>query len=414
MNRKTLAQGLVLITLIAMALAGCSAFGGSTPEALPTVVLDSGAVDTGTASTGNTASTGANTGGVIASGVVVPAQEAQLAFALSGALESVEVAIGERVEAGQVLARLAGAEQLQAALSAAELEVMVAQQALQTLSDDLPEEQAAALQAYTEARDAVRDAQRVINGFDVASEPIDIQVASSNLALAERALEQAKKDFKPYEKKPESNFKRAALLSKLSDAQKRYDNSLKQYNRLTGVIVPEFDYQQAQYELEIANARLELAQDKLELLKDGPDPAELSLAVARVETAQDRADAARASLLNLELKAPFSGTVSKVNFQGQEWVTPGQTVVELLDLDRLRVETIDLSERDIPKIQVGQPVSVFIDALNQNVPGKVILIAPTAETLGGDVVYKTTIDLDTPPPDLRSGMSVEVSFGAEP
>ena len=80
MNRKTLAQGLVLITLIAMVLAGCSAFGGSNSEALPTVVLDSGAVDTGTDSTGNTASTGADTGGVIASGVVVPAQEAQLAL----------------------------------------------------------------------------------------------------------------------------------------------------------------------------------------------------------------------------------------------------------------------------------------------------------------------------------------------
>ena len=96
-----------------------------------------------------------------------------------------EAAVGEQVEAGQVLARLAGAEQLQAALSAAELEVMVAQQALQTLSDDLPEEQAAALQAYTETRDVRADAQRVINGFDVAHlEPIDIQVASSNLALA--------------------------------------------------------------------------------------------------------------------------------------------------------------------------------------------------------------------------------------
>ena len=48
--------------------------------------------------------------------------------------------------------------------------------------------------------------------------------------------------------------------------------------------------------------------------------------------------------------------------------------------------------------------------LNQDVPGKVILIAPTAETLGGDVVYKTTIDLDSASPDLRSGMSVEVEL----
>jgi hypothetical protein len=39
-------------------------------------------------------------------------------------------------------------------------------------------------------------------------------------------------------------------------------------------------------------------------------------------------------------------------------------------------------------------VTVFIKALNQDVAGKVSAIAPLADTLGGDVVYKTTIDLD--------------------
>ena len=33
------------------------------------------------------------------------------------------------------------------------------------------------------------------------------------------------------------------------------------------------------------------------------------------------------------------------------------------------------------------------------------------DTLGGDVVYQTTIDLDTQPAALRPGMSVDVTFG---
>jgi len=33
-----------------------------------------------------------------------------------------------------------------------------------------------------------------------------------------------------------------------------------------------------------------------------------------------------------------------------------------------------------------------------------------AEILGGDVVYRTTIELELPPADLRPGMSVEVHF----
>jgi hypothetical protein len=39
-------------------------------------------------------------------------------------------------------------------------------------------------------------------------------------------------------------------------------------------------------------------------------------------------------------------------------------------------------------------------------------IAPEATTVGGDVVYKVTIELDQQPPGLRWGMSVEVEIDA--
>ncbi|MEJ2301620.1 MAG: HlyD family efflux transporter periplasmic adaptor subunit, partial [Anaerolineales bacterium] len=291
--------------------------------------------------------------------------------------------------AGQVLASLTGVEQLQATLSAAELDVFTAQQALQKLSDDLQDDQTAALQALNDAREAVRAAERKIAGFGAPAEAIDIEVASSNVALARHALEQAQKDFKPFENKPEDNLKRAALLNKLSDAQQRYDDAVKQLNQLTGVIVPEFDMQQAQTELEIAQSRLKLAEDKYQTLMNGPDPAALEQAQARLKNAQDQAEAARSNLVNLQLKAPIAGTVTQVNTHSGEWVIPGQPVLSLAD---------------------GQPVTILVEALDQNVAGHVVRIAPLADTLGGDVVYKTTIDLDKPTPGLRAGMSVEVQF----
>jgi multidrug resistance efflux pump len=392
-----------LTFLVMLFLTGCGAIGNPSPTPIPTVALGgSGAPLQSTPQV--------RSGDLVASGITVPAQEAQMAFASGGELEEVNIEVGDKVEAGQILARLAGTEQLQATLSAAELDVISAEQALKKLDDDLLKERTAALQALNLARQAVRDAQREVNGFGVSTEPIDIQVARSNVALAKRALDQAQKDFKPYENKPENNFKRAALLNKLSDAQKRYDNAVEQLNRLTGVIVPEFDFQQAQTELEIAQSQLKLAEDRVELLRNGPDPDAVSLAQARLKSAQDRAAAARASLLNLELKAPFAGTVSKVNFQSGEWVIPGQPVLTLADLDHLRVETTDLSELDVPRIELGQLVTLVIDALNQEITGRVSQIAPLADTLGGDVVYKTTIDLDSLPPGLRAGMSVEAQF----
>jgi hypothetical protein len=76
----------------------------------------------------------------------------------------------------------------------------------------------------------------------------------------------------------------------------------------------------------------------------------------------------------------------------------------------MHVETTDLSERDIPKVKLGQVATVTIKALNQDVSGKVTAISPLANTLGGDVVYKVSILLDTLPSNVRPGMSVDVQF----
>jgi multidrug resistance efflux pump len=94
-------------------------------------------------------------------------------------------------------------------------------------------------------------------------------------------------------------------------------------------------------------------------------------------------------------------------------VLPGQALMTLADVSKLQVETTDLSERDIPRVSLGQKASVTIKSLNQTVAGKVSAISALADSLGGDVVYQTTIDLDNQPAGLRAGMSVEVQFLTE-
>jgi hypothetical protein len=97
------------------------------------------------------------------------------------------------------------------------------------------------------------------------------------------------------------------------------------------------------------------------------------------------------------------------------WVTPGQPLLELADLTHLQVRTTDLSERDVPLVQIGQPALVYVKALNLEINGRVAEIAPLAEALGGDVVFTTTIDLEDAVPDgLRAGMSAEIRFLARP
>ena len=409
---RFLANRFVGIPLILLMLTGCKALpngwslSAATPQPLPTIVLD----DT-TPVAGGAASSQGNSAGVTASGMVVPAQEAEMAFSIGGNVETVNVAVGDRVEAGQLLVRLSGGEKLVAAVESANVELLSAQQALEALQKNLPDAQTEALQAVTSAREEVRDAERWLHSLNTPAEGIDIEAAWATVVLARDKLDKAREDYAPYENKSEDNVIRAALLNKLAEAQGVYDDAVRRYNNLAGITGSEFDRSQAEAELSIAQSRLALAQQEYDELQNGPDPDQVALAEARIKNAQAQIEASQSALTDLELKAPFTGTVGRLNIHSGEWVIPGQPVLVLAELEHLRAETTDLSERDIPKIEIGQPVTIFIEALNQDVTGQVSEISPLADTLGGDVVYKTTIDLDTFPPGLRAGMSVEVQFG---
>lgn len=350
---------------------------------------------------------------VTASGVVAPLQEVHLGFAISGRIEKVAIAIGDQVRTGDLLIQLEGSEQLMAAETAANLELINAQQALDALYRDADYTSAQALQAVHDARQSVKDAERRVRNFGYQAKPIDIEVAKANLALAKKALNRAQKDFRPYEKKPEDNLKRAAYLNKLDVAQERYDAAARQYNQLVGVISSDFDLEQAQMELSVAQAQLEKAQSDYEMLKKGPDPDAVEKAKARLENAKAQVQAAKAAQDDITLIAPFDGTVVAIDVAPGEMVMPGQAVLLLTDLSKLEVKTTDLSEQDIDRVTLGQKTTVHVDALGSDLEGKVVNIAPRANTVGGDVVYTVYIDLDEVPQNLRWGMSVEAEIHTE-
>ncbi len=70
---------------------------------------------------------------VIAEGHIIPARDATISFKAYGTVKEVRVKTGDKVKAGDVLARLGG--QSDAAFAAAQLELVRAQQALDTLKE---------------------------------------------------------------------------------------------------------------------------------------------------------------------------------------------------------------------------------------------------------------------------------------
>ena len=134
-------------------------------------------------------------------------------------------------------------------------------------------------------------------------------------------------------------------------------------------------------------------------------------AQADLARAQALLDSAKATLLaQSALSAPFDGTIVSVDISPAETVVPGQVVIVLGDLSKYEIETTDLSERDVTRVQIGHSANVFIEALNEEFTGEVIDIDRISSTLGGDVIYKVTIELDKQPQDLLWGMSADVQI----
>jgi multidrug efflux pump subunit AcrA (membrane-fusion protein) len=141
------------------------------------------------------------------------------------------------------------------------------------------------------------------------------------------------------------------------------------------------------------------------------DPLHFESAQADLARAQALLDSAKATLLaQSALTAPFAGTIVSVDIAPAETVVPGEVVIVLGDLSKYQIETTDLSERDVPRVKAGQSANVFIEALNENFTGQVMDIDRVSSTLGGDVVYKVTIDLDRQPKGLLWGMSADVQI----
>jgi multidrug efflux pump subunit AcrA (membrane-fusion protein) len=133
-------------------------------------------------------------------------------------------------------------------------------------------------------------------------------------------------------------------------------------------------------------------------------------AAAELEESRAKLETAKANFTQTSLAAPFNAVVVDVKIQPGQFAQAGQVVIVLGDLAHMQIKTTDLSERDIPAVQMGQTANIYVEALDATVTGKVTRISPVSETVGGDVVFPVTIELDEQPQGLLWGMSAEVEI----
>jgi len=330
------------------------------------------------------------------SGEVIPVSQIGLGFDESGTLIEMNVREGDKVQAGDILARLQTEntpEDIAAAISDAELEVISAQQALDELYASAGSSKATAMNNVATYEQAVRDAQYQLENYTVPTTLQNLDTVEA-VNLMKQRLDVASKAFEPYKYLSSGDDTRKKFLEALNDAQADYDAAVKRLNY--------------EYALQVAQANLENAQDEYEKYKIGPAADELQLAQAELENAKAKLALAQSDQAVIELVAPSNGIVMAVDAGVGE--APGTTaIITLANLDQHLLE-VYLDETDLDKVALGNEAEVVFDALpDRTFIGHIVSISPGLETVENTPAIKTQVLLDQDSADVYLPVGLNAS-----
>ncbi|NQS92255.1 MAG: efflux RND transporter periplasmic adaptor subunit [Chloroflexi bacterium] len=343
---------------------------------------------------------------VVAEGHLVPAQESLLNFSTQGRVAEILVKEGETVSRDQDLIRLENSEAAQAALSVAELELTRAQQDYDQFTRTADLAAAQAWQAYLDAQALRGEAEA--DWEDLNIEFLEDQIDDALIEVRDREsdLEDAQDEWDKYQDVDETNYARQAAEDDLEDAQEIYNQAqrdLEEDRREIDGVRAELDAALA------AEAETKRVYDMW--MESGFDLDQKTLLESRLSAAETSLAAAQNALDNYTLTAPFAGTVTDIYLETGQFVGPDYRAVQLADLSEFIIETSDLTELEVVKISEGGQVELIPDALPDTLlTGKVETIGQSFRTQAGDVIYTITISLDDTDPNLRWGMTVELTF----
>lgn len=291
--------------------------------------------------------------GVIRVSGNIETTEARASFQVAGRVLQRVVSEGEAVEQGQTIARLDTSELAQQ-VAIREAEVQAARAALAEL--------------------------------EAGSRPEEIAAARATFARAEAEMKQQQRDYERQKELYEQNA------------------------------VPTQQYERAQTAYEVAQARVNEARQQLRLVEEGPRKEKIEQARATLEQAKQALEMDRIRLNYGVLRSPLSGVVLSKHIEDGEFVVPGTPVVTLADLDDIWLRAY-VSEEDLGRVKLGQPVEVSTDSYPGKVyPGRISFIASEAEFTPKSVqteeqrvklVYRIKIDIANPERELKPGMPAD-------
>lgn len=298
----------------------------------------------------------------------VEATEVQLAADVGGRLLELRMEEGDRVAAGDIVARL----------DARDVELLIVR--------------ARAERAAADAQ--FRFLAKGARSEDIRQAEAHVDAAAAETAAAAAELKAAATDLDRFE----------ALLGANAGSEKQRDDA-----RARVDIARERE--------QSARERVRAAREALSRLRAGATREELDAARARVAAADAEIAVLEKARSDATVVSAVGGIVTQKLADVGEIVAPRMPLLVVTDLDNAWANLF-VPEPLIPRVALGQPATILTDA-GDRMPGKVTYVAPQAEFTPRNVqtadersklVYRIKVSVDNRAGTLKAGMPVDAEL----
>ena len=303
----------------------------------------------------------------------VEATDVQLAPQVGGRLLELHAVEGDRVNSGDVVARL-----------------------------DVADTKIAVARAQADHDQAEAQLRLLLAGArpeDVRQADAQVAAAQSNVGAAEAELASAQADVARFE----------ALLASNSGSRKQRDDAVTRRDV-------------AKERLQAAQGQARAARENLARLRAGSRPEEIQAGRARVAAAAAQIATYEKAIADATVVAPVSGIVTEKLADVGELIQPRVPIVVISDLDHAWAN-VYVDEPFVPRLRLGQAATLFTDARGAGISGTLTYISQKAEFTPRNVqtaderaklVYRVKVSVDNRQGVLKAGMPVEAVIALQP
>jgi HlyD family secretion protein len=299
----------------------------------------------------------------------VEATEVQVSAQVGGQLLELRVAEGDRVAAGDVIARL------------------------DTRDTELALQRVRAERQQADAQ--VRLLRAGARGEDIRQAGAQFQAATAEIEATQADLVAAEADLARFE----------ALLASNAGSRKQRDDALARRDVARG-------------RLQAARERARAGHETVARLQAGARREEIEGAVARLAAVDAQIASLEKAVADATIAAPAAGVVTEKLVEQGELIAPRMPLVVITDLAHAWADVF-VDEPAIPRLRVGQAATLHTDAGGDAIPGTVTFISPKAEFTPRNVqtaeersrlVYRVKVSADNTKGVLKEGMPVEAEL----